>query len=104
LKLRFGQDSERDGPCFNCPARGFRRVREIVAQSRRESRQQYVSRHGVARRDQIRRDALLKRTRDDVDLAPVRAAQIAQQRFDAFRLSANSATMFTDDARERVAW
>ena len=31
-------------------------------------------------------------------------AQIAEQRFNAFRRVANSATVFSDDSRERLAW
>jgi hypothetical protein len=104
-EFRFGDDSERERPRFNRPPRGLGSVCEVVAEPRRESGEQHVAGHcGAARRRQIRRDPFLQRADDDVDFAPVRARQIAQQSLDAFRRFANAATVFKDNSPERLAW
>lgn len=105
-RLQFGLQyhAERDRPCIDRPTRRLRRVRKILLQASRQPCKQSLARHaGLARAQQIYYDAFSVRAGDDVDLTSVRAAQIAQQTFDALRLVANRETVLRDNASQSVA-
>ena len=69
----------------------------------RQTRQQQPARHRALRRQQVERHVLLERADEDVDLAPVRPAQVSEQALAAPRVAAQAVAVARDKFEQGLA-